>query len=138
MLATARVIEGSLFRGQYIPYNETPTKVRNNMTEIDNEIEEQPSEDSTSLPRTIADHVVKGSVRFIITSTIAALVPTETKTEKVKVVVGSYMIASMVGDKAVEHIDVKIANFKESLADIKKARAYLASLSENEIDNPTP
>lgn len=86
-------------------------------------------------PRGAAKFVVASSVRFVIVSTVTTLVPAESKTDKVRLIVGSYVIASMVADKAKSYISDEIDEFLELKDEFKKAEAELEQ-TESDVPNP--
>lgn len=63
--------------------------------------------------------VVGVSVRFVIATAITQLVPADSRTQKVKLIIGSYVIASIVADKAQDYIDGEYDDLSETLSDLK-------------------
>lgn len=85
-------------------------------------------------PRNIAKFVVASSVRFIVSSAISTLVPAETKVQKTKVFVGSWIITGIVAEKAASYFDKELDEFLDVAKDDKE------EIENNEIetDIPTP
>ena len=67
----------------------------------------------------IVRFVVGASVRFVIATAITQLVPADSRTQKVKLIIGSYVIASIVGDKAQDYIDGEYDELSEIISDLK-------------------
>lgn len=84
-------------------------------------------------PKGVAKFVVASSVRFVVTATITALVPVDSKTDKVKLFVGSYVIASIVADKAKSYISDEIDDITETVTEIVQAQA---SMTKTDTPNP--
>jgi hypothetical protein len=82
-------------------------------------------------PKNVARFVVGNATRFVVTATIASLVPAETKLERVKLAVGSYVIASIVADKAKDYIGQEIDDVTELWNSVK-------GQFSSETDIPTP
>ena len=65
----------------------------------------------------VARVVVSFSVKAVIATAIASVVPTETKTDKVKVVVATFVLSNLVADAAKtwtnDHIDDLVEVFKK-------------------------
>lgn len=70
-------------------------------------------------PRKISKFIVGGSIRFVVSSSITTLVPTETRVEKAKVFVGSNMIASVIAHKACERVDEFFDGLKKDVEEVK-------------------
>lgn len=75
-------------------------------------------------PKGLARLFVGSSVKFIVTSTIASLVPAESKLEKAKVLVGAYVISGVISEKAKDYItndlDEKFEFCREVYAELQK------------------
>lgn len=105
------------------------------MTTLPNDTEDAEEAEVLS-PTWIAEKAVDWSVRFVVTTTIVNLVPVDSKTDKVKVVIGSYMIASVVCDKTNDKLHEHIASTRTFISEVKKASAELKSSRENNAPNP--
>lgn len=70
-------------------------------------------------PKSVARFVVGNSVKFAVTSSLMTLVPTETKTEKVKLLIASYALSGLVAEKAKSYITDDIDEKIEFLRDVR-------------------
>lgn len=86
-------------------------------------------------PKSIGRFVVGSSVRFVVASSISALVPVENRKDRAKVYIASYAISGMIGDKAKDYIEEEIGQKIEFcrgvIAEVKKRNA------EAQATNPT-
>lgn len=64
--------------------------------------------------------VVYRSVGFVVASAIANLVPTETKTQKIELIVGSNVIGAIVADKGSDWVDKKFVEAADAYTRLKK------------------
>lgn len=99
--------------------------------------EEEPTENNHAGVKKFAKLVVSSSVKFVVTSTIVSLVPTETRLQKGKLLVGSYVLSGILADKAKDYIsddlDKKFQYAREVLVYAKKLSA-----KQDETDTVNP
>ena len=89
--------------------------------------------EKSSTTVSVAKFVVRSSVKFVIAGAITALVPEpETKVQKIKLAVGSYVIADMVSKSTGTYVEEKIDGWKK---DIQEVRAVIKQL-ESKKTNP--
>lgn len=74
------------------------------------------------------------SVKMIVGTAIAQIVPTETKADKAKVIVGTYVISGIVSDAAKTYASNELNDFVE-MASILKHKLK-GDLAEAKSDNP--
>lgn len=82
----------------------------------------------------VARLVVGSSVKFVVTSTIASLVPTETRKDKIKVLVGGYVISGVVAEQAKRYISDDI---DEKLEFCREVYDYVKKLTAEQNEAPT-
>lgn len=82
-------------------------------------------------PRGVAKFVVASSIRFVVTSTLTALVPVDSKTEKVKLAVGSFVLSELLAEAAKNYIDGEIDDLTEVM-DTAMNQLKTAQQSETE------
>lgn len=93
------------------------------MTEPENDIIE-------TKPRfgrhTITKAVVGHSVRFVVVSTLATVVPVESRKDKLRLAIAGYALSGIVSDKAKEYVcnelDEKIEFVREVMAELNKSQ----------------
>lgn len=82
----------------------------------------------------IARLVVGSSVKFVVTSTIASLVPVESRKDKVKVLVGGYVISGVIAEHAKRYISDDIDEKFEFCRDVyDKAKELVAAQKADAI-----
>lgn len=89
----------------------------------------------------VTQFAVGTSVKLVVSTAIASLVPTETKTQKVKVAIGSYVISSMVVNQAKAHSAEKFNKLTKAASALKKqfkdAVDEAEKPSEDKTETPT-
>lgn len=114
-----------------------PPKSEPAKPEIDAELIEAAKKAFT--PKGFARLVVGSSVKFVVTSTIASIVPVESKKDKIKVLVGGYVISGLVAEQAKRYIsddlDEKFEFCKDVYEHVKK---LTAAQNEAPADVPNP
>lgn len=87
----------------------------------------------------VARVVVGSSVKFVVTSTIASLVPVESKKDKIKVLVGGYVISGLVAEQAKRYISDDLDEKFEFCKDVyEHIKTLTAAENEAQADVPNP
>lgn len=95
---------------------------------------DEPDEKS-STTKAVAKFIVRNSVRFVIAGVITNVAPeAETKIQKVKLMVGTYVIADMVAKNTGSYVETKIDGWKQDFQEIRDMVKKIDS--ESEIPNP--
>lgn len=103
---------------------------------IENELVEEMKQAFT--PKGFARLVVGSSVKFVVTSTIASLVPVESKKDKIKVLVGGYVISGVVAEQAKRYISEDLDEKVEFCKGVyKQYKRLTAKQNEAPADVPT-
>lgn len=105
-------------------------------TENDTQTEVENDDDSTDLKelfsiKGVTRAVVGHSVRFTIVSAITALVPVETRKDRLRVAVASYALSGLVSEKAQDYvcqeIDEKVAFYRKVRDEVRKLQSEIVS-----------
>lgn len=115
------------------------------MTEPENEIldaeiiGEDTAEEKPLIARKVGRFVVRSSVRFVVSSAVATLVPTpETKRDKVRLFIGTYAISGMVAKHAQDFIDTKFDEWKQDIVEIRIEMKKFEDKRNADDDTTTP
>lgn len=88
----------------------------------------------------VARMVVGSSVKFVVTSTIASLVPVDSKKDKIKVLVGGYVISGVISEQAKRYInedlDAKFEFCRDVYNEVKKQTTAKQSEAPADVPNP--
>lgn len=76
------------------------------------------------------------SVKFIVTTTIVSLVPAETKIQKAKILVGSYVISGLIADKAKDYIEEDLTEKIEFCSSVLAYAKKLTAPDDSDDTNP--
>ncbi len=80
--------------------------------------------------------VASTSVKLVIGTAIAQFVPTETKVQKAKVVVGTYIISGMVQDAAKTYVSNELNDLVEMASVIKAKLKERETKTDPDTDTP--
>lgn len=89
-------------------------------------------EEKTFSKRGIAKFVVRSSVKFVVAGAISNIVPeAETKIQKVKLFVGTYVIADMVARNTGTYVEEKIDGWKQDIQELREMIKKIESETPN-------
>lgn len=83
-------------------------------------------------PRGVVRFMVGNVTHYVVAAAITTLVPAESKTDKVRLAVGAYIVGEMVAAKARDYISHEIDEILETVREVK------ASVKETPTDSPNP
>lgn len=94
--------------------------------------EEQTTEETTKadFARSLVKFAAGQSVTFVVAGVIKNYVPTNNRLQQVELIIGSYVLANMMRDQAIDWADVKL---DDAIEGYKKA---LKKLEEYKEDSP--
>lgn len=100
-------------------------------TEIATEIAE-PAKEKLITPRGVGRWIAGNSVKFVVAGAVVKLAPeAESGRDKIRLIVGTYVISEMAAAKAKDFMDTRFDEWKQNIDEIKSEMKKLQEKSES-------